>query len=173
MWSLHPMAQLENPNIYKCKQKPGRGRVGCTMHLVFANKIINRGLCSRAFWSNPHTCSTSTLLTRAQIHGSHHPTRKNLFLSLNLLAHVDTCTAWHHDNPNSNHQGATRTPHLTLLSHICGSAGLNNQSAWLFVIWVRARVASRGWWETRHRKAETRNMFFDGALDVLMFYWFG
>ena len=120
MWSLHPMAQLENSNIYTCKQNPRRGRVGCTMHLVFANKIINRGLCSRAFCSNPRTCSTPTLLTRGETHGSHHSTRFFLFLSLNLLAHVNPCTAWHHGNPNLNHQKATRTLHLTLLSHKCG-----------------------------------------------------
>ena len=112
--------QRENSNIYMCMPNHRGFRLRRTLHVVFANKTIDRGLCGRAFWSNPHTANRiSPLLTHVENHEPHGSMRKKVFLSSDLLAHVNPCTAWHHGNPNSNHQKATRTGYLTLLSHTC------------------------------------------------------
>ena len=53
--------QRENSNIYMCMPNHRGFRLRRTLHVVFANKTIDRGLCGRAFWSNPHTAIEQNL----------------------------------------------------------------------------------------------------------------
>ena len=117
-WTTQP----ENSNNYMCMPKHRGFRLRRTLHVVFAINPIDCGLCDRAFWSNPHTNRISTLLTHVGNHEPHGSMRKRIFLSSDLLAHNPWhCTARHHGHPNSNHQKATQTGYLTLLSHKCNN----------------------------------------------------
>ena len=75
-----------------------------------------------------------------------------LSLALHTSSHVESCS---------------------YASSLVAQQGWNPTPCDTLVFWVRTKVVSGGWWQTRHMKPEARNMFFDVAPNVLVCYWFG